>query len=183
MNGMRTERGQEAAGATREEPRYLPGVRTGRRGRGSGGTGPAARRRVRCRGVARHRRWPPARQLRENVRRGGCPGRRASCEDTCGISRSDIRPGPPRAPGARPASPSQALQSARRTPTGARGAFRSPRNRSSMGLALGARGGPGGGRREDPLRRNTGERRRVLRRAAFLPEGADVCRGAQRGSQ
>lgn len=99
MNGMRTERGQEAAGATREEPRYLPGVRTGRRGRGSGGTGPAARRRVRCRGVARHRRWPPARQLRENVRRGGCPGRRASCESTCGISRSDNGPDPHGRPG------------------------------------------------------------------------------------
>ena len=44
MNGMRTGRRQEAAGATREEPRYRPGVRTGRRGRGSGGAGPASRR-------------------------------------------------------------------------------------------------------------------------------------------
>ena len=125
MNGMRTGRRQEAAGATREEPRYRPGVRTGRRGRGSGGAGPAVRRSGSAAGsshaIAADRRLgnfmrtsgggAGIRAAGSPVRaRAGSPGA-AYGPDPHGrpgrVPRHHRRPcsrraGPPRAPGARP---------------------------------------------------------------------------------
>lgn len=103
MNGMRTERGQGAAGATREEPWYRPGVRTGRRGRGSGGTGPAARRSGSAAGASHA--IAAGRRLGNFVRTSGGAGARAA---GCPVR---ARAGSPGATTAR-------------TPTGARGAAR-----------------------------------------------------------
>ena len=127
MNGMRTGRRQEAAGATREEPRYRPGVRTGRRGRGSGGAGPASRRSGSAAGASHA--IAAGRRLGNFVRTSGGAGARAAGRPVRARAGSpgatygpgphgrpgrvrhrhrrpcSRRAGPPRVPGARSARP------------------------------------------------------------------------------